>query len=417
MSADQVQPAGRRSAWRGVVGFGLVSLAADMVYEGGRSIYGPLLATLGASAAITGLVTGAGEAMALVLRVVSGPLADRTGRYWALTLLGYGLTAICVPLLAITPLIGAAGLLLAILLILAERAGKAVRSPAKSALLAEAATRVGSGRGFGVHKALDQIGAFAGPLLVAALLAATGTLTPALAALVIPGAIAMGLLLWLRSRTPQPVRDDQPHGSWWQDTIGSNLGRRFWLFALAAASATAGLVTFGMIGFHLSSTGLLPLAAIPLAYAGGQLVAALAALVTGLGYDRVGGRVLYALPLLVLLVPVFAFTRSVWAVLLGIACWGAANGVQDSTIKAVVADLTPRGRRATAYGVFAAVQGAAAVLGGGLAGLLYERSIPALIAVVAGLQVITVVLLLITGRSSPTRPPTVTDTSPKRPGG
>ncbi|TDO91810.1 MFS transporter [Enemella evansiae] len=417
MSADQVQPAGRRSAWRGVVGFGLVSLAADMVYEGGRSIYGPLLATLGASAAITGLVTGAGEAMALVLRVVSGPLADRTGRYWALTLLGYGLTAICVPLLAITPLIGAAGLLLAILLILAERAGKAVRSPAKSALLAEAATRVGSGRGFGVHKALDQIGAFAGPLLVAALLAATGTLTPALAALVIPGAIAMGLLLWLRSRTPQPVRDDQPHGSWWQDTIGSNLGRRFWLFALAAASATAGLVTFGMIGFHLSSTGLLPLAAIPLAYAGGQLVAALAALVTGLGYDRVGGRVLYALPLLVLLVPVFAFTRSVWAVLLGIACWGAANGVQDSTIKAVVADLTPRGRRATAYGVFAAVQGAAAVLGGGLAGLLYERSIPALIAVVAGLQVITVVLLLITGRSSSTRPPTVTDTSPKRPGG
>ena len=417
MSADQVQPAGRRSAWRGVVGFGLVSLAADMVYEGGRSIYGPLLATLGASAAITGLVTGAGEAMALVLRVVSGPLADRTGRYWALTLLGYGLTAICVPLLAITPLIGAAGLLLAILLILAERAGKAVRSPAKSALLAEAATRVGSGRGFGVHKALDQIGAFAGPLLVAALLAATGTLTPALAALVIPGAIAMGLLLWLRSRTPQPVRDNQPHGSWWQDTIGSNLGRRFWLFALAAASATAGLVTFGMIGFHLSSTGLLPLAAIPLAYAGGQLVAALAALVTGLGYDRVGGRVLYALPLLVLLVPVFAFTRSVWAVLLGIACWGAANGVQDSTIKAVVADLTPRGRRATAYGVFAAVQGAAAVLGGGLAGLLYERSIPALIAVVAGLQVITVVLLLITGRSSSTRPPTVTDTSPKRPGG
>lgn len=408
---------GERAAWRGVVGFGLVSLTADMVYEGGRAIYGPLLATLGAGAVLTGLVTGAGEAMALVLRIVSGPLADRTGRYWLLTLLGYGLTAVCVPLLAVTPLVGAAGLVLASLLILAERAGKAIRSPAKSALLAEAATAVGSGRGFGVHKALDQIGAFAGPLLVAALLGATGTLTPALAVLVIPGAVAMGLLLWLRSRTPGPPRTGRPAGTWWQDTVGSGLGRRFWMFALAAAAATAGLVTFGMIGFHLTRTALLPLAAIPLAYAGGQLVAAFAALLTGLRYDRIGARVLYLLPVLVLLVPIFAFTRNIALVLLGIACWGAANGVQDSTIKAVVADLTPRDRRATAYGVFAAVQGAAAVLGGGLAGLLYERSLPALIAVVAGLQVITVVLLLLTDRSSPTRPATVTDpptTDPSR---
>ena len=85
------------SPWRAVVGFGVVSLAADMVYEGARSITGPLLASLGASAVLVGLVTGAGEAAALVLRLVFGPLADRSGRYWTLTIAGYALTAVCVP--------------------------------------------------------------------------------------------------------------------------------------------------------------------------------------------------------------------------------------------------------------------------------------------------------------------------------
>jgi MFS family permease len=94
-----------------VVGFGAVSLAADMVYEGARSVTGPLLATLGASAALVGLVSGAGEAVALLLRLVSGSWADRTGRYWALTFAGYAMTAVCVPLL-----------------VLAERFGKAVQA-------------------------------------------------------------------------------------------------------------------------------------------------------------------------------------------------------------------------------------------------------------------------------------------------
>ncbi len=190
------------SPWQTVVGFGVVSLAADMVYEGARSVYGPLLGALGASALVVGAVTGAGEAAALILRVVSGPWADRTRRYWTLTIAGYALTAVCVPLLALTPFLGAAGLVVAAGLILAERIGKAVRSPAKSALLADAAGKVGMGRGLGVHKALDQIGAFAGPLLVAALItAAGGALWPGLAALAVPGAAALGLL------SPDPAPD------------------------------------------------------------------------------------------------------------------------------------------------------------------------------------------------------------------
>jgi hypothetical protein len=110
------------SPWRAVVGFGVVSLAADMVYEGARSVYGPLLGALGASALVVGAVTGAGEAAALILRLVSGPWADRTRRYWMLTIAGYALTAVCVPLLALTPFLGPAGRLEGVVAATATRA-------------------------------------------------------------------------------------------------------------------------------------------------------------------------------------------------------------------------------------------------------------------------------------------------------
>src|SRR6476469_1709187 len=241
------------SPWRAVVGFGVISLSADMVYEGARSVYGPLLASLGASALAVGAITGAGEAAALIFRVVFGPLADRTHRYWALTIAGYALTAVCVPLLAVAPLLGGAGLAVATVLILAERLGKAVRSPAKSALLADAAGQVGMGRGLGVHKALDQIVAFAGPLLVAGLVALTGALEPGLAALAIPGAVSMVLLFVTRRHLPTPA--EAPPASGAQPVAdapagGSLLRRRqplpplFVRFAIGTTGCTAGLVTF-----------------------------------------------------------------------------------------------------------------------------------------------------------------------------
>ena len=411
------RPAGSWSPWRAVVGFGVVSLSADMVYEGARSVTGPLLAALGASAVLVGLVTGVGEAMALLLRLVSGSWADRSGRYWTLTLVGYGITAVCVPALAVTPFLGGAGLALACALILAERTGKAVRSPAKTALLAHAASGVGLGRGFAVHKALDQTGAVAGPLLVAAVAALAGTLWPALAVLVVPGAAALLVLGWIRRRTgdpearrvplqatPEPVAATPVRARWWRP--GDGLPTAFWLFAAAAGAATAGLVTFGVISFHLTQDHVVPVSAVPLIYAAAMAAEAVAALGTGWLFDRVKGRVLLVLPFLVAAVPPLAFTGSVIAVLVGVLLWGAAMGVQDSTVKALVADLVPAPTRASAYGLFAAVQGAAAVLGGLLAGTLYERSVPALVGAVAATQVVALVLLLVTlRRVRGSRPP------------
>ena len=391
--------------------FGLVSLFADMVYEGMRAVAGPFLGSLGASALTVGLVTGAGEAVALILRLVSGPWADRSRRYWRLTVVGYAMTAVCVPLLAVTPLLGAAGVAVASTLILLERVGKAVRSPAKSALLARMAASTGRGRGFAVHKALDQVGAFAGPLLLAGVAAATGVLWPGLALLAVPGALAMLLLAQLRRRVPsvaEPGPEDAAHpipasGRLRDGVLGADLPREFHLFSLAVACSTAGLMTFGVISFRFVDAGLVPLAAVPLVYAGAMAVEAVAALATGDLFDRFGGWVLLVVPFVVVAVPPLVFAPALWPVLTGVVLWGAATGIQDSTVKAYVADLVPSRRRSTAYGVFAAVQGVGALAGGTVAGALATTHAGVLAWCVAGLQAASLLLLVCSLRGAVTR--------------
>jgi MFS family permease len=394
------------SPWRTVVAFGAVSLAGDMVYEGMRSIAGPFLGSLGASALLVGLITGAGEAMALILRLFSGPLADRSGRYWSLTILGYAMTAVCVPLLAVAPFVGSVGLALAATLILLERAGKAIRSPSKSALLARVAVSVGRGRGFAVHKALDQVGAFAGPLVVAGVIALAGAQWPAFAVLAIPGAACMMLLFTLKRHADDArPESDAPHDD--DDKAGdtsahvstfvepSALPVHFYAFAASCALGTLGLMTFGVISYHLVDAGLVTTAVVPLLYAAAMATEAVAALVTGFAYDRWGAPILYTLPALIVAVPGLALSDTWPLVLTGVLTWGAVTGVQDSTVKALVADLVPQRRLATAYGVFAAFQGIAALAGGTLAGGLYTDHRTLLIALVALAQVLSAGLLLV----------------------
>ncbi|WP_312855913.1 MFS transporter [Nocardioides stalactiti] len=422
MSTTTERPGGRApwTPWRTVVAFGLVSMAADMVYEGMRALSGPLLGTLGASALTVGLVTGAGEAVALVLRLVTGPWADRSQRHWRLTVVGYGMTAVSVPLLAVTPFLGSAGLAVAATLILVERTGKAVRSPSKSALLARMARTTGRGKGFGVHKAMDQVGAFAGPLLLAGAAALTGVLWPGFALLAIPGLVSMLLLAQLRRRVPsvaQPDPEDLEEPAEGPDAtaspeasptaaarrfgvgaLGLDLPGSFHLFSLSAALTTAGLMTFGVISFQLVDNGLVAIAVVPVVYALAMAIEAVAALATGDLFDRWGGRILLVVPPLVATVPLLVFADTLAVVLVGVVVWGIATAVQDSTVKAYVADLVPSRRRASAYGVFAAVQGMGALGGGALAGALVVHHLPVLVGVVAVLQVVALGLLLRTLR-------------------
>jgi MFS-type transporter involved in bile tolerance (Atg22 family) len=299
--------------------------------------------------------------------------------------------------MAIAPFLGGAGLAFGATMVLLERAGKAVRSPSKSALLAHAARSVGRGRGFAVHKALDQVGAFAGPLLVAGVAALTARTWPALAVLAIPGGVALVLLLIVRARVPDlAVEDSLAPGAAAPAaplSAATSLPGRFHVFALSCAAGTLGLMSFGILGFHLAEADLVRPALVPVVYAGAMAIQAVSALGTGFAYDRVGARVLLVLPFLVGLVPLLALADRLGIALAGVLVWGAAVGVQDSTVKALVADLVPSGRLATAYGVFAAYQGAAALAGGALAGALYGGGTLDLVIVVGACQAVSLLLL------------------------
>jgi MFS family permease len=380
------------SPWRFITAFGVVSLLADLVYEGARSVTGPYLATLGASAALVGLVTGAGEAVALAGRVISGPLVDRTRAYWPVAIAGYALTVAAVPLLGLTTALWAAAAL-----VVAERAGKALRSPAKDVLLSAAASSVGRGRGFAVHEALDQIGAVGGPLIVAAVLAVTaGNYRVAFLILAVPGVAVLAVLTRLRLRVPDPLQyEAEPtHPASAAPDASRSLPARFWRYAAFTALTATGSATFGVLAFHLATTGLVAPAGIPLIYAAAMGVDAAVALGNGWAYDRWGPRVLFVVPVLSALVPALAFTGQLATALLGVLLWGAVTGVQESTMRAAVADLVPTARRGAAYGMFAVVFGTGTLLGGLLFGVLYQTSIPALVAVVAVLQVAAFAFLI-----------------------
>lgn len=386
----------RLSPMRFVLGFGVVSMLADFVYEGARSVIGPYLASFGASAALVGFITGAGESVALLFRLVTGRLSDRTGRHWALSIAGYAITVIAVPFLAATvTLWQTAGL------VIAERFGKAVRTPARDTMLAQAGTGIGRGRVFAVHEALDQSGALLGPLLVAGMLALSGYRL-AFAVLALPGVLALGMLWWLRRAVPVPGGYETDPKPSLEVSAAAEPARvkapalpaRFWLYTAFTAVSMTGFATFGVLSYHLQTRHVLPLALIPVTYAAAMGAAALAALASGQLYDRVGLRgLIIALPLTAV-VPVLSFSTNAALVWVGAIIWGAAMGIHESTMRAAVADLVPASRRGASYGIFAGAYGLAWLAGSTLIGVLYSHSLTALTVFVAGTQVAALIVFL-----------------------
>lgn len=372
---------------RFVLVFGLVSGLGDFVYEGARSIVGPYLATFGASAALVGLVTGIGEAVALVFRLFTGRLSDRTGRHWAISITGYAITMISVPLLAV-----AGPLWLACVLIIGERFGKAVRTPARDTMLASASVDLGRGRTFAVHEALDQAGALIGPLVVAAILATDHSYTTAFAILAIPGALAMLTLAYLRHQVPQPgAYDPTVRASQTRPIRVHGFSRTYWQYATFTALTLAGFATFAVLAYHVQHRHVVTSAQIPVMYAVAMGLAALASLASGAVYDRVGLRGLVVLPLLGAVIPFWSFSTSAALVWAGAALWGAVMGVHESTMRAAVADLVPRERRGVGYGTFTAIYGLAWLVGASLIGVLYDVSIDTAITFTVIIQAIALV--------------------------
>jgi MFS family permease len=353
-----------------VLAFGVVSMLGDFVYEGARSVTGPFLATFGASAALVGFITGAGEAVALVFRLGSGALSDRTGRQWAISISGYALTMVSVPLMA-----AAWTLWPAAALVISERFGKAVRAPARDTMLAQASVDIGRGRAFAIHEALDQSGAFIGPLVVAAAIALGGGYRWGFGVLAVPGAAAIVVLLLLRRAVPSPAAYEHAAQRRTREPIEpSRLPARFWWYAGYTALNMTGFATFAVLAYHLQVRHVVAPAVIPIVYAVAMGLAAAGALISGWLYDRVGLRGLVVVPFFTAVVPFLSFSTTPALIWAGAAVWGIGLGMHESTMRAAVADLVPASRRGTGYGTFTAIYGLAWMGGGTAIGALYGHS-------------------------------------------
>ncbi len=373
------------AALRFVIFLGAVSLFADVTYEGARSFTGPFLGTLGASAAVVGFVAGAGELIGQALRLASGYLADRTHAYWALTILGYGVNLAAVPLLAL-----AGRWEIAAALILVERTGKAIRTPSRDAMLSLASAEVGPGRAFGLHEAMDQIGALVGPLIVAGVLARTRSARDAFAWLALPAGLALVTLLMARSTYPHPqiFEKSQP------EIATHGWPRMFWLYLLAAGLLGAGYSDFALIAYHLKRTAVAPEALIPVLYAASMGVSALTALLFGRMYDRVGIPTLVLAAVLSAASPPLLYLGGFRTVLAGMALWGAGMGAQESILKAAIAGMIPAERRGSAYGIFNTGYGIMWFLGSAVMGVLYGQSVWALVLFSTLMQLLSVPVFL-----------------------
>ncbi|HYL38165.1 MAG TPA: MFS transporter [Bryobacteraceae bacterium] len=381
----------QRSALRFIVALGTISLLADVTYEGARSINGPFLGLLGAGAAAVGIISGAGELAGYLLRLAGGLAADRTRRYWTLAIAGYAINLLTVPLLAFANSEG-----LAALLMIAERAGKGIRTPARDVMLSHAAHQVGRGWGFGLHEFMDQTGAFLGPLLVAFILHESRPYTRAYALLAIPAFLAIATASAATRFYPDPGRFEPPapHLS---DSPGA-LPRAFWIYIAAAGLLGAGFVDFPLIAFHFQKTSLASPPAIPLFYAVAMGVEALAALAFGRLFDRIGMPALIAGVLLSVASSPLVFFGSFYPALAGAALWGAGMGAQQTPLRATIANLVPSARRGTAYGIFNTVFGMLWFAGSAVIGILYGKSLAAAVAFAMIAQLAAIPLLLFVRR-------------------
>ncbi len=375
----------RRSAVKFVILIGIVSLFADMTYEGARSITGPYLAVLGASAVVVGFVSGLGEFAGYGLRLISGYLADRTGQYWPITIIGFACNLLAVPLLALTN-----HWWVAAILIVLERTGKAIRTPSRDAMLSHACQRMGMGWGFGLHEALDQTGAMIGPLLVALVLYYKGGYHHAFAILLIPALVALTVLMIARKLYPSPRSLEIQQANLKTKNLHS---KAFWLYLSGAALVAAGYADFPLIAFHFEKTKILPMVWIPIAYAIAMGVDGLAAPLLGRLYDRAGFIVLLIVTLISSLFAPLVFLGNFDYAIGGVILWSIGMGAHESLMRAIIANMVPIDKRASAYGIFSMGFGLFWFLGSVLMGILYEVSIPLLVLFSVLIQLAAVPIL------------------------
>jgi len=363
---------------------GLVSLTADMVYEGARSVGGSYIEELGGPP-VASAITASGDLIGYGLRFVSAVIATylaSSSVFWSIIIFGYALQLFAMPILAF-----AYSWSVATALYLIERVGKGLRTPLRDVVLAEVTEDIGKGKGFGIHELMDQAGAVAGPLLVAFMISLYGYRS-AFLALAIPGTISIALVVTAFALYPKlkSLEASRPRISF------RGLERKFYVYTLATILLSLGYVHWMNVSYFLKYWNALGDADIALAYMVAMLTDAVVAVPIGSLYDKIKFKSLYLVPLsalastiLFIYIPSLmgaggAMLRVVTYVMA--ALWGVTMGCFETIMRASIADLLPPEKRALGYGVYGLVYGVSWTIGSFIYAylLLQPQPIPAIYA-------------------------------------
>lgn len=372
---------------------GVISLLSDFTHEGARSIYGPFLGLIGASAFVVSFTSGLGEFLGQALRIVTGVIADKSQKYWLMMFLGYAVNLLAIPFLMF---VDASIWQVAVVLILIERIGKAIRAPAKSALASFTTSHLGAGKAFAIQEVLDQIGAFLGPFFAFAVLSLNqgselNGYQMTFGLLGIFAIITLVILVVAWKKYPNPEKFETR-------TIyqGFKGNKSFIWYMIAISFLALGFIDYPLLAYHIESINAFDVTYIPLLYSLAMGVDAVAALIFGSLYDRFGIRALQISTFIAAFsVPVFFLFNGVWAIIVGVVLWGIGMGAQESILKAVVSSIVSKEKRATAYGVFYSVFGVAWFLGSTLIGAVYGYSILAIVIISLVMELLAVAFMFI----------------------
>lgn len=356
---------------------GIVSLLGDITYEGARSVIGAYLATFGISALMLGFVIGFGEFLGYGLRILFGHFADKSKRYWAFTFAGYALI-LSIPVIALTDYA-----VIIILLLILERLGKALRSPSRDALISFATAKIGRGMAFGIHEAIDQIGAFLGPLIFFVVLHFGYGYKEGFLLLFIPTLLMLSVL---------GVAKKNYVGEEVQKKEEKKLEKSFWLYTAFTIFAVAGLVNFQLLAFHFKLNQVFSDEAIPVLYALVMGVDAISALLIGKAYDKIGLKCLALIPILT---PISVALSIDAHPILGLVLIGSIIGMQESVMRAGVAEISGVGKRATAYGILNTGLGLGFFFGSLLMGYLYDLSPKYLLLFSLSVEIVALCVLML----------------------
>ncbi|HQQ62082.1 MAG TPA: MFS transporter [Pseudomonadales bacterium] len=366
MAADAPRPSRLPFA---IWALGMVSLFGDVASEMIFSLLPAFLTSeLGASALMVGLIVGMGEATALTVKIISGPLSDRLGQRKWLALVGYGMAALMKPFFAI------AGSPLHVLFAhLLDRTGKGIRGAPRDALIADITPPSMRGAAYGLRQALDSLGAILGPLLALVLMALwANNIRAVFWVAAIPAAISV-IILFFGVQEPAGLV---------KSSVGNPLARTnlrrlppaFWHVVLFGGLFTLARFNQAFLVLRVQQGGL-ALGHLPMVLVAMNVVYALSAYPLGKLADRMAHKHLLAIGMLLLVSAdlLLAHSNQGYFVWMGVGLWGLHMGATQGLLAAMVADTAPTDLRGTAFGVFNLVAGLALLCSGGTAGLVWDH--------------------------------------------